>query len=71
MEISLTAHKVHKSQSERFLDRLCAALPPHSRFAALQVMLAHCGSLYLDPWVLSEVYHELCLLERLFRKPHR
>lgn len=34
-------------------------------------MLAHCGSLYLDPWVLSEVYHELCLLERLFRKPHR
>lgn len=34
-------------------------------------MLAHCGSLYLDPAVLSEVYHELCLLETLLRKPHR
>lgn len=38
---------------------------------AAQVMSAHCGSLYLDPGCLSEVYRELCLLEQLYSDPHK
>ena len=36
-----------------------------------QVMAAHCGALFLDPRSLAEVGHELCLLEKLYREPHR
>ncbi|KAK9825714.1 hypothetical protein WJX74_000648 [Apatococcus lobatus] len=35
----------------------------------LKMVLAHCGSLILDPASLSEVYHEMVLLERIHTNP--
>jgi type III protein arginine methyltransferase len=35
----------------------------------MKMVLAHCGSLFLDPGALQEVYHEMVVLERLHRAP--
>ncbi|GAX85623.1 hypothetical protein CEUSTIGMA_g13038.t1 [Chlamydomonas eustigma] len=48
---------------------------PCGRFPSVEedfkVMEAHCGSLYLDSTSIAEAWHELCLMEVLYRNPSR
>ncbi|BDA48465.1 Protein arginine N-methyltransferase 7 [Coccomyxa sp. Obi] len=36
----------------------------------MKMVLAHCGSLFLDPASLWQVYHEMVVLERIHTNPH-
>ena len=51
-----------------FLMRLrCKRFPPIEK--DMKMMLAHAGSLFLDPAVLAEVYHEFVCLELVHGTP--
>jgi protein arginine N-methyltransferase 7 len=45
----------------------CRRFPPIEK--DMKMVLAHCGSLFLDPASLSEVFHELVTLEALHLNP--
>ena len=45
----------------------CRRFPPIEK--DLKLVLAHCGSLFLDPASLAEVFHELVVLEALHMNP--
>lgn len=51
-----------------FLMRLkCKRFPPIEK--DMKMILAHCGSLYLDPAVLCEIYHNFVVLELVHGQP--
>ncbi|KAK3259597.1 hypothetical protein CYMTET_31413 [Cymbomonas tetramitiformis] len=51
-----------------FLMRLkCKRFPPIEK--DMKMILAHCGSLFLDPQVLADVYHEFVILELVHGRP--
>ncbi len=51
-----------------FLMRVrCKRFPPIEK--DMKMVLAHCGSLFLDPATLAEVFHELVVLESLHLHP--
>ena len=45
----------------------CKRFPPIEK--DMKMVLAHCGSLFLDPAALSQVFHELVVLEQLHMIP--
>ena len=45
----------------------CQRYPPIEK--DMRMVLAHCGSLFLDPASLAEVFHELVVLEALHMQP--
>ncbi len=56
------------AQVREFLMRVrCGRFPPIEK--DLRMVLAHCGSLFLDPAALAEAFHELVVLETLHKSP--
>jgi type III protein arginine methyltransferase len=41
----------------------CKRFPPIEK--DMKMVLAHCGSIFLDPAALTDVYHEMVVLERI------
>ena len=58
----------HHSQVKEFLMRVrCGRFPPIEK--DFRMILAHCGSLFLDPEALGDVFRDLVVLESLHVQP--
>ena len=56
------------SQVKEFLMRVrCKRFPPIEK--DMKMVLAHCGSLFLDPAALADTYREMVVLEALHMRP--
>ena len=58
------ADQSERAQVKEFLMRVrCKRFPPIEK--DMKMVLAHCGSLFLDPAALADTYRELVVLEAL------
>ncbi len=64
----LLADTTRSRQVKEFLMRVrCRRFPPIEK--DMKMVLAHCGSLFLDPTSLADVFRELVVLEALHLQP--